>query len=220
MVATVLLALAAAAGLAIVGSRRTWVFETTAVLAALAGFALAAGVFDRLPGRQRTTTVDHADPALRAALARRLASLDAVEHRRVELGDPWPNLVVGPTGVSVVAPASTAHAQVAGRLLTVADEVQRALSDTVAADLPVRALLVVAPGDTGTHAATDHATDTETDMAQGGDHLADGPPGVRRIEVDAVLETLARGRLAPLGTIATAYGRLAGRLTMDLRVAS
>lgn len=205
VVAVCVLAVAAAAAvLALVASQRPWVFETTVGLGALAGLGLATGALDHLPRRHGgPRVVDHTDPALRTALWDRLATLDPLEHRRLELGDPWPSLVVGPTGVSVVAPASLAHAHVAAQLRTVAVQVEHELAGTAAARLPVRALLVV--------------------DRDGGAPRGDRPAlvdGVPRVEVDTLLDVLARGTLAPLSVIESAHRRLAAHLVNELPAAS
>lgn len=190
----------AALGLAVIGTERVWVFEAAAGLGMLFGLGLASGALDRVPRKPPTVgTATHATPALRAAVSSRLSHLDPLENRRLELGDPWPSLVVGPTGVAVVAPASSGHGEVTARLTRVADEVERRLAGTSAVRLPVRPLLVV-----------------EANHAARSDVVGEVP----RVTIDHLLETLARGPLAPMSAVSTAYGRLAGDLAPDLRAAS
>lgn len=181
---------------------RAWIFEAIVGLVLLTGIGLACGALDRRQPRRDAPTTVAADssPELRAALEVRLACLDPLEHRRLDLGDPWPSVVVGPTGVAVVAPASAAHRTVARRLQVVVEQIEVRLAGVTAGPLPVRGLVVVDHHDRG--------------MID----LDDGP--VRYVAVTDLLDHLARGPLVAMATVAAVHARLAGDLAPDLPTAS
>ena len=177
---------------------RPWVFEALAGLGLLAGLGVACGAFDRRPARSAAAREGQpATPTLRAAVDERLGTLDRLEHRRLDLGAPWPSVVIGPTGVAVIAPASVAHGLVVRRLAAVVAEVRGSLAGTAGGVLPVRGLLVM------DRPEVDRVVD-----------LADEP--VSRITADQLLDTLARGTLTRMTVVEEAYGRLAGTLAPDL----
>lgn len=184
-------ALAAATG-------RPRILEAFIALAFVLGLGLVSGALER-PARRPRPVRTTADPALAAAVGERLRQLDQLEHRRVDLGDPWPTLVIGPTGVAVLAPAGPDDADVVRRLRTTAAEVDHLLAGTDASALPVRAVLVTAG--TAGGATVVHDVDAE----------------VERVSLDALLDHLARGPLTSMTCVREAHGRLAGSLAPDLR---
>jgi hypothetical protein len=136
-----------------------------------------------------------------------LADLDRIEHRLVELGDPWPQLVVGPSGVTLVdlcvpsaprAPEPTGPTRVesCARCERAATLVRRlralvgAIPDV--GDVPVRAV-VLRPEAT----------------ALGGrpDALRDGTVVVR--PADRLAHELTRGPVLPRATVDEVFAALA-----------
>lgn len=196
-------ALAAAVGLATTRSIGS-TLGSAAVAALLMGSAVAFGVFDR---RERTDRSDGLAPDGRtAALAEHvLGSLDGIEHRRVELGAPWPQLSVGPTGAVVVdvcglegpvaLDATGIHRRDDRRscrrcdaALRAGNAARRALAPT-AAGVPVRTIAVVAPG-------------TTVNVA------LDAPAEVSLITVDELADALTRGPVLPMATVEAAFAVL------------
>ncbi|HSK23462.1 MAG TPA: hypothetical protein VK906_09815 [Egicoccus sp.] len=176
--------------------------EALLVLLVLMGALLLAGA-----RRDRRHEVA-ADRSIAAGTAAAIDALDRVEHRRLELGTPWPQLVVGPTGVSIVEMCPSVgplHLTPAG-VQTVArrQACERCAAARSAADrarqllagiedgrrIPVRVLAVVAPG-------TPVSRDPEAD------DLVDAVPA------DRLSDTLARGPVLPMPLVDRAFARLA-----------
>lgn len=174
------------------------------VVALLLGSAVAFGGFDR---HERPDRSDGLAPDGRtAALAEHvLASLDRIEHRRVELGTPWPQLSVGPTGVVVVdvcgvegpvlLDATGVHRRDDRRscrrcdaVFQAGDAARGALAAT-AAGVPVRTIAVVAPGTSVTIAL-------------------DAPADVSLMTVDELADALTRGPVLPMATVDAAFAVL------------
>lgn len=182
-----------------VGAGTLWVFEFLAATGLLIGLGVAFGAFDRggflrRRGRRRPGAPS-ASPELAAAVLERIEALDRVEHRRLELGDPWPMVVVGPTGVSVIAIAERVAAPDVARLeevVVVATGVVRSLALSRRVD--VRGLLVVPDGETVL-------------MMSARVH------SVVASDLEAVI---ARGALVPMATVAELFARLSGALAPDL----
>lgn len=191
---------AAAAALATTGSAG-WTVGSAAIVALLTGSAAAYRV---LEGRERRDRPDGLAPDGRtAALAEHvLGSLDRIEHRRVELGTPWPQLSVGPTGVVVVdvcgleGPVLLDATGVRRRddrrscrrccaALRAGDAARRALAPT-AAEMPVRTIAVVARG---------------TSVTIG----LDAPAEVSLITVDELADTLTRGPVLSMATVEASF---------------
>lgn len=134
--------------------------EVAAVSAVLIGVAVAFGALDR-SGRPRRD-VDQVDERTTTLATAGIESLDRIEHRRIELGGPWPQLLIGPTGVALVdvceieGPLVVDGAGVHGRddrrpcnrcvSAVRASEVARRELTAAAQSVPVRTVVAVAPG--------------------------------------------------------------------------
>jgi hypothetical protein len=196
-----LLALAAATAVIATWTGAVWAFEIAVVLGIVVGVVVAFGGLDRGKlGRRRTRRREDlaamAAPWLTQATASQLDDLDPVEHRRLDLGAPWPVVVVGPTGVSVVAVAGGDPRTATARLTDVV-----AVVAAVTAELPparqvdVRGLLVVAPGRT-----------------------PPTPPTVQVITPAQLGPAVAHGSLVPMATVTALFARLSGVLAPDLHL--
>jgi hypothetical protein len=202
--------LAAAGGLVMTGSVGS-MLGAAAVVALLVGSAVAFGVFDKRNGPRQTFGL--APDGRTSALAEHvLGSLDGIEHRRVELGAPWPQLSVGPTGVVVVdvcgleGPVSLDPGGIHRRddrrscarcdaALEAGDAARHALAP-MKMDVPVRTVVVVAAGTSvtvGDDARTDVSLITVDELA---DVLARGPVLPMSV-VDATFAVLSRTAMAP-----------------------
>jgi hypothetical protein len=176
-----------------------WVFEILAGVGAVVGLGLAFGVLDRrrTAGREVTTPPE----ALSDEVERILDAIDPVEHRRLDLGTPWPTVVVGPTGVAVIAVASgTVRPEVLERVRSVLSEVRGLLR--AGADgrrVTVRGIVVV------------------PDTRLVADDLG---AGIRPAGADELLDLLARGPLVSMRDVVRTFARLSGALAPDLRVVS
>lgn len=183
--------------------------EVVAVLVFLGASTVAFGVLDR-PRRRRRSARDARTAVMAEGV---LAGLDGVEHRRVELGAPWPQLSVGPTGVVLIdvcdlggpivldgpdvrrlggpraCPGCAAMNETEGR-------VRRALAD-VAPDMPVRSISVLAPG-TAVCATSPSS-------------------GRRAVGVDGLADLLARGRVLPMPAVDAAFAALSRTPVFDGR---
>lgn len=175
--------------------------EALLVLLVLMGALLLAGA-----QRDRHLEVG-ADRTVAAGTAAAIDALDRVEYRRLELGTPWPQLVVGPTGVSIVDVCPNAGplhlAASAGRSPSRGRVCERCAAACAAADrarqllagvedgrsVPVR-VLAVAP--TGTVGGDPSAGD-----------LVDAVPA------DRLSDALARGPVLPMPLVDRAFARLA-----------
>jgi hypothetical protein len=200
--------LAGALGLVSTGSVGS-MLGAAAVVSLLVGSAVAFGVFDRPPAS--SGEVENAPGGRTSALAEHvLGSLDGIEHRRVALGAPWPQLSVGPTGVVVVdvcgleGPVSLDARGIRRRddlrtcercdtTLAAGDVARTALARTNL-DVPVRTIAVVAAG-------------TEVTV------FDDAPTGVSLITVDELADALARGRVLPMPVVNASFTVL-NRTTM------
>lgn len=188
-----------------VGAAAPWVFEVLAATGVLVGLGVAFGLADRGPSarprgrgsaRRRRTREALVTPELSASLEEQLRALDPVEHRRLDLGSPWPTVVVGPTGVTVVAVADRVGPGAVARLRDVLLEVRRlAVTQVGERPIAVRALLVV--------------PDHEVPAAEQGD--------VRAVAVADVAGVVARGPIVPMTTVTTVFAQLSGQLAPDLR---
>lgn len=193
---TVLAVSAIAAG---VGTGALWVFEVLAGAGLLVGLGAAFGLFDRasvsLP--LRSVPDPQLTPELSAAVEARLRALDPVEHRRLDLGSPWPTVVVGPTGVTVISAAGRVSPATVHPLVDVLEEVHLLTRmRPVGRPLAVRALLVV----------PDHEV------------RAIGPVeiDVRAVAVHDLAGALSRGPIVPMATVTDLFAQLSGHLAPDL----
>jgi hypothetical protein len=206
--------LAAAVGLVMTGSFGS-MFGAAAVVALLVGSAVAFGVFDKQRDGTRGTLGLAPDGRTSALAEHVLGSLDGIEHRRVELGAPWPQLSVGPTGVVVVdvcgleGPVSLDAGGIRRRddqrsctrcdaALEAGDAARHALAPTNM-DVPVRTIAVVAAG-TSVIVADDARTD------------------VSLITVDELADVLARGPVLPMPVVDATFAVLSRTaMVPDLR---
>jgi hypothetical protein len=182
------------------------VIEVAVLLVVVAGVSVSL----RRPRGARGSGVRHGralpDPRVAAATIAALESLDGIEHRRVELGAPWPAVVVGPTGVHLVdvcpfgdggrcgAPDGLPMDGCArcGRNAAISALIGRQLTGlTGARRVPIRTLAVVAAG-----ARVPPATD--------GDEQ-----GTVIVPVDRLPDALARGPVLPMADVERAYRSLA-----------
>jgi hypothetical protein len=181
--------------------------SSAAIVASLMGSAVAFGVFDHRPGRGDGLAPDGRTAALAEHV---LSSLDGIEHRRVELGAPWPQLSVGPTGVVVVdvcaleGPVALDARGIRRRddrrwccrcdtALGASTAARRALAPTDL-DVPVRTIAVVATG-------------TSVTIAR------DAPEEVSLVTVDRLADELARGPVLPMAVVEASFAVLS-RTTM------
>lgn len=199
MVLASALSVTVAFGLAATDSS-TSALELGAVGALLVGSAVAfGGLDDRRRSREAGLAPDRRIAALAAQV---LGSLDGIEHRRVELGRPWPQLSVGPMGVAVVDVCGLEGPLVLdGRGISRRDDhltcdrcsAARAAGDAALRELaprvpqvPVRTIAVVAAG-------------TEVSLGP------DAPCGVSVVTVDELADTLARGPLLPMPVVEASF---------------
>jgi len=196
-------ALAAAIALVTTGSIAS-TLGSAAVVVLLLGSVVAFGVVD---GHEPADGADGQAPDGRtAALAEHvLGSLDGIEHRRVELGRPWPQLSVGPTGVVVVDVCGLEGPVVLDatgirrrddqrgcarcRAACAAGHTARRALATSGAQVPVRTIAVVAAGTSVTVAL-------------------DAPTETLLISVDELADTLARGPVLPMAVVEASFALL------------
>lgn len=175
--------------------------EALAVLALLVGALLILG-----PQPDRPWQLAGTDRAVAAGTTAAIDALDRVEHRRIELGTPWPQMVVGPAGVSIVDICSDPgpiHLSIEGlhRGDRRCARCEAANDAAVAArrllegidggpGVPVRVLVVVPPA-------------TRVTRAPGLDGRIDAVPA------DRLSDRLARGPVLPMAVVDRAFTRLA-----------
>jgi hypothetical protein len=200
VVGSAIAALATATALVATWNGAVWAFEVVAMLGIVVGLAVAFGWMDRRAGRPRTRRRLYvgsvAAPGLAQATAAQLEKLDPVEHRRLDLGDPWPVVVVGPTGVSVVAVAGDRQGADVRRLEEILGAVASAVA-TLPGDraVDIRGLLVVERGRGPT-------TTTQ----------------VQPVTPDQLVAVIGHGSLVPMATVTALFARLSGMLAPDLRL--
>ncbi|MFA9429866.1 hypothetical protein [Egicoccus sp. AB-alg2] len=169
---------------------------------------LAVSLLLASPPRRRTWQLAGADRAMAAVTTAAIDALDRVEHRRVDLGAPFPQMVVGPTGVSIVdvcpirgdvhvtrdgvqeigAGTTCRRCDAAARA---AEAARRALHEVEGGpDVPVRVLAVVPPG-------------TRVSRDAG---LADA---IDAVPADRLSDRLARGPVLPMALVDRSFTRLA-----------
>lgn len=187
-----------AAGL---GAGALWVFEALAATGLLVGLGVAFGAFDRGPWtsgwRRRGGRELQVSPELAASVEAALRALDPVEHRRLDLGSPWPTVVVGPTGVTVIAVAGKVGASTVIRAQEVLVQVRRVIRrQSSGRPIAVRALLVVPD-----------------------DQLPEQPghADVRAVSVAELADVVTRGPIVSMATVATLFAKLTGELAPDLQ---
>lgn len=170
------------------------------LLAPAAGLctALAVGLLLAGGGRSAAGTA----PLATAAEAQ-LDRLDLLERRILSLGDPWPQVVVGPTGVFVVALGADGSGVTLGDeavatdhagLGTLVAAVRRRLGTPAEPDqdrLPVRGVRVV---DDAAASAADPASD----------------PDIEWVPVDGLAAHLADGPVSSMAAVERATRRLSG----------
>lgn len=185
-----------AAGL---GAGALWVFEVLAATGLLVGLGVAFGAFDRGPSTsrwQRGVREAPVNPELAASVEGVLRSLDPVEHRRLDLGSPWPTVVVGPTGVTVIAVAGKVGTSTAARAHEVLVQVRRVIRRHPGArPIAVRALLV---------GPTDQLT------------LHPRQGEVRAVSVAELADVVTRGPIVSMATVTALFAQLTGELAPDL----
>lgn len=175
--------------------------EALMVLLVLLGALVVVGA------RRDQPPIIGADRTIAAGTAAAIDALDRVEHRRLELGTPWPQLVVGPTGVSIVdlcpgvgsarstsTGAPTASRRGCERCDTVRATAERARQLLAGVEdgrnVPVRVLAVVRPG-------VPVCRDANTD------------DGIDAVPADRLSDMLARGPVLPMALVDRAFTRLA-----------
>jgi hypothetical protein len=182
------------------------VIEVAVLLVVVAGVSVSL----RRPRSTRGPVVRHGralpDPEVAAATIAALESLDGIEHRRVELGAPWPAVVVGPTGVHLVDVCPFADGGRCGapdrlpmdgcarcdRNAAISALIGRQLAGlTGTRQVPIRTLAVVAAGARVPPAADD----------------GDGQVAVI-VPVDRLPDALARGPVLPMADVERAYRSL------------
>jgi hypothetical protein len=200
------------------------VLEVLVVLGVLYGGTVTlGGLVGRSTGGRRRTGRGCVDPAAVVAVGRVLDGLDRIEHRRVDLGRPWPAVVVGPTGVHLVGICSCCH-EVARRPAAagvrlarppeapcatcargprLTEHIRRAVADLDGSrPIPVRTLLVVPgsrprPGGAASPGADEHG-------------LVVAP--------EQLHDALVRGPVLPMAAVDQAYGALRSLVTFGLAV--
>lgn len=179
-----------------VGAGSPWVFEVLAITGLLVGLGVAFGVLDRGPSAPLRRRYADPTPELSATVEAQLRALDPVEHRRLDLGAPWPTVVIGPTGVTVVAVASQVDVTSERRLRDVLHQVRGLTHARIdERTVEVRALLVV----------PDHLVP----LTRGGE--------VQAVPVGELSDAVARGPLLPMATVTALFDRLSGQLAPDLQ---
>ncbi|MBS3940511.1 MAG: hypothetical protein KG028_06080 [Actinobacteria bacterium] len=176
--------------------------EALLVLLVMVGALLVIGT-----GRRRHHGAG-ADDAIAAGTAAAIDALDRVEHRRLELGTPWPQLVIGPTGVSIVDMCPGVGARTltpvgvhaasqrqtcarCGAARAAADRARQLLAGVEDGRLvPVRVLAVVPPG---TPICRDTGLEDALDV----------------VPADRLPDMLARGPVLPMALVDRAFTRLA-----------
>jgi hypothetical protein len=193
-----------AAGL---GVGAPWIFEVLAGVGLLVGVGAAFGAFD-LRGERARRWTGHArrrpvaSRSLTEAVDAQLHTLDQVEHRRLDLGDPWPVVIVGPTGVTVVAVADRIGVRTVARAREVA-EVARDLAAARPSQRRVAvATVLVLPDGQAAPPPLERARLT----------------GIATVGVRDLPDVLARGPLVPMATVIAIFAQLSSRLGSDLRV--
>jgi hypothetical protein len=196
----VLFAAAAATATIATWTGAVWAFEIAVGLGIVVGLVVAFGGLDRgkLRWRRARRREDQAAaaPWLTRATASQLERLDPVEHRRLDLGAPWPVVVVGPTGVSVVAVAGGDLRTSTARLTDIVEVVSAVTAELrPERHVDVRGLLVVAPGRTPVT-----------------------PAAVQAITPAQLGAAVSHGSLVPMATVTALFARLSGALAPDLRL--
>jgi hypothetical protein len=196
----VLFAVAAATATIATWTGAVWAFEIAVGVGIVVGLVVAFGGLDRGKRRRhrarREDLAAGAAPWLTRATAAQLDRLDPVEHRRLDLGAPWPAVVVGTTGVSVVAVAGGDPRVATARLADVVEAVTAVTAELrPSRRVDVRGLLVVAPG--------------RTTLA---------PPAVQVITPAELGPAVAHGSLVSMATVTALFARLSGVLAPDLQL--
>lgn len=153
-------------------------------------------------GRLRRRRQATPDPSTALEVDAALGGLDRVEFRSVELGTPWPQLTVGPTGVTIIDVCPTLSRpsgrpvprSVEGRLtrLAAARRVVRETLEEAGVDLPVRAVVVFAAGQAAPRLRRRaHAPDLWVAPEELPGALVSGPVASMPV-VDAAFRSLAR----------------------------
>lgn len=144
------------------------------------------------------------DRPLVASTAAAIDALDRVEHRRLELGRPWPQLVVGPTGVSIVdicLGLAPLHRTSAGVPTAAAHGCERCLATRAAAD---RARQLLAGVEDGRHVPVRVLAVLPPGVA-----VCAGAEAVDAVPADRLSDTLVRGPVLPMALVDRAFTRLA-----------
>lgn len=167
-----------------------WVSEVLALVALVVGVVLLGDV---RRSRRRGAVADRAASGLATDVRLRLAGLDPVEHRLLDLDRSI--VVVGPTGVRIVVAATSLHDPAVRGLDRRVAEVAAVVDDL---EMRVAGLVVVARGPVPTVT----------------------PSGVPVVAVDRLDEALATGELRALPTVAESFARLSARLDLGRVLAS
>jgi hypothetical protein len=197
----VLFAVAAATATIATWTGAVWAFEIAVGLGIVVGLVVAFGGLDRGKlrwhrARRREDLAATAAPWLARATASQLERLDPVEHRRLDLGAPWPVVVVGPTGVSVVAVAGGDLRSATARLTDIVEVVSAVTAELrPERRVDVRGLLVIAPGRAPTISGA-----------------------VQAITPAQLGAAVSHGSLVPMATVTALFARLSGVLAPDLRL--
>lgn len=143
------------------------------------------------------SAVPPADGELASHTRRALATLDEVEHRQIDVGPEGPTVIVGPTGVVVVA-AAVAAGEPAGsaridpsrwaHLREVVGQVRSAASGGER-PLNVRGLAVTSPGPLPLPPA-------------------EGDGALEVVPVDQLVDVVGEGALLPMSSVADAFERI------------
>jgi 8-oxo-dGTP pyrophosphatase MutT (NUDIX family) len=151
--------------------------------------------------------------ALQTAAA--LTRLDGIEHRVMELGEPWPQLVVGPTGATVLDVC-----RIDGPVEVVADGVRDGIREVSCGRCDAAALAATAVRETFEQAGLAVPVRTVTVMPSGTSIVvaADAPCDVVVITIEDLGDVLARGPVLPMTTVDAAFARAARTLTTDARL--
>lgn len=171
-----------------------WAFELLAVGGLLVGIALAAGWLEVRPATRADVRWAEDPSALTAAVTRRLERLDRVEHARLQLAPGWPEVVVGPSGVTVIAAARRQRGVADELVRRTVLEARRVLDrDQQLQHVPVRGVVVVdRQQDPGRSAAREPRHILAQQLSAALDHGA----LLARGELEATIARLGQG-LAP-----------------------
>jgi hypothetical protein len=175
----------------------TTLVEVAVLLGVLVGvFVTFGGSLRSGPPRTADRAPGPPDPDVAAAAAAVLDRLDGIEHRRLDLGHPWPAIVVGPSGVHLVDVCPTVD-DVAHCASADADRCRRCEASARILSRVRRAVEELGP---------DRAIPVSAVAVVG--NACSGPAAggsVQLVPAHRLQDTLARGPVLPMATVDAAF---------------